>query len=205
MQGLISIEPYYQFSNNRISQIITPINDSLVEYSFDNAGNYENKGIKGNISIPFLKNSLIFQSSFDFYKSSISYLGKSHSVKDWSSEIQLIYINKKFSTIAGLNYQKGAKKLITTQGYNYNNTDFWLLFVQQPLLKNKMTIMLGYMLPIDFGANYEQGSYVDTDFYKSYTKYDISLLKNLLMFRITYRFNKGKSVKNIEKEIKKRK
>jgi hypothetical protein len=103
--------------------------------------------------------------------------------------------------VAGLNYQKGIKKLINAQGYDYYNTDYWMLFVQQPLLKNKMTIMLGYILPIDLGVIYEQGSYVDMDIFKATTTYDISMLKNMLMLRLTYRFSNGKRTRSIDKDI----
>lgn len=208
MQGLLTIEPYYSFSNNKINRVINPINDQLYEYSYDNVGNYISQGIKGNITIPLFKQSLIIQSSFDFFKSSISYNGKSNHINDWEMDAQLIYINKKYTTVMGLNYFKGIKKIINAQGYDYYNTDYWMLFVQQPFLKNKMTVMLGYILPVDFGVKYEQGSYIDTDIYKATTTYDISFLKNIVMLRLTYRFNKGKEIrsidKNIEKEIEKK-
>jgi hypothetical protein len=203
MNGLLSLEPYYSFSNNKINRIASSMNDNMLAYSYANVGNYKSQGLKGDITIPLFKQSLIFQTSFDFFKSSIVYNEKVNDVKDWVMNTQLLYINKKYSTVSGFNYQKGIKKLINAQGYDYYNTDYWMLFVQQPLLKNKMTVMLGYMLPIDFGALYEQGSYIDTDIYKATTAYDISMLKNMLTVKLTYRFGKGNSIRSIDKDIKK--
>ncbi|MCD6090569.1 MAG: outer membrane beta-barrel protein [Bacteroidales bacterium] len=203
MQGLISLEPYYHFSNNWINKVITPLDGNIFEYSYDNVGNYESTGFKINFNLPMFKQSLFLQSNADFFQSSISYNGKSNTVNDWVMNTQLLYINKKYHSVAGLNYQKGIKKLINAQGYEYYNTDYWLIFIQQPLLKNKMTVMLSYMLPIDFGVTYEQGSYIDTGLYRATTAYDISMLKNTLMLRLTYRFTKGKSVRNISKSIEK--
>ena len=61
--------------------------------------------------------------------------------------------------------------------------------------------MLGYILPIDLGVIYEQGSYVDMDIFKATTTYDISMLKNMLMLRLTYRFSNGKRTRSIDKDI----
>ncbi|MBT6045954.1 MAG: TonB-dependent receptor [Candidatus Scalindua sp.] len=201
MNGLLTLEPYYEYSNNKINRTIISLNENVLEYSYDNVGKYISQGIKGDITIPLFKQSLIIQSSFDFFKSSITYNGKNNNIKDWVMNTQMLYISKKYATVAGLNYQKGIKKLINAQGYDYYNTDYWMLFVQQPLLKNKMTIMLGYILPIDLGVIYEQGSYVDMDIFKATTTYDISMLKNMLMLRLTYRFSNGKRTRSIDKDI----
>lgn len=201
MQGLLSFEPYYNFSDNLISRTLSPTGNGMFGYFYNNVGNYVNKGIKGDFTIPLFKQSLIIQSNFDFFNSSITYNGKTNNLNDWIMNSQIIYMSQKQKTIAGLVYQKNIKKLINTEGYDYNNNDFWFLFVQQTVLKDKMTIMLGYMLPVDFGVTYNQGSFVDTELYRATNIYNISILKNMIMFKLTYRFNKGKSVKNIKKEI----
>ncbi len=203
LQGLMSLEPYYSFSNNKINRIANSLGDNKIEYSYDNVGNYISQGIKGDITIPLFKQSLIIQTSFDFFKSSITYNGKINEINDWVMNSQMLYINKKYKTVAGFNYQKGIKKLINAQGYDYYNTDYWMLLVQQPFLKDKLTVMLGYMLPVNFGAIYEQGSYIDTDIYKATTTYDISMLKNFLVVRLAYRFDKGKNIRTLDKDIKK--
>ncbi|MFH0761006.1 MAG: outer membrane beta-barrel protein [Bacteroidota bacterium] len=203
LEGLVNIEPYYSFSNNRINRIVTPVEGNIFEYSYGNVGNYDSKGIKGDITLPFFKQSLIVKTNFDFFSNSITYNGHTNKINDWTMDGQLLYIGKKYQTVAGLIYQKNVKKLINAQGYDYYNNDFWMVFAQQPFFKKRMTLMLGYILPINFGAIYEQGSYTDAGIYTATSKYDISLLKNMLMFNITYRFSQGKSVRNIEKDIKK--
>jgi hypothetical protein len=62
--------------------------------------------------------------------------------------------------------------------------------------------MLAWILPIDFGGALIR----DLTLCRTYTStgmYDISMLKNFLLFNVTYRFNHGKSVKTLDKEIKK--
>jgi len=203
LQGLVSVEPYYGFSNNQINRVATPLDGNIFQYSYENVGHYNGMGIKGDITLPFFKQSLILKTNFDVFSKSITYNERKNTVSDWTMTTQLLYIDKKYNTVAGLNYQKGLFKNINAQGYDYYNNDFWMLLVQQPLFKRSLTVMLAYILPMDFGASYNQGTYTDAGTYKSTGSYDISLLKNIVLINVTYRFNHGKTVKNIEKDVKK--
>jgi len=202
MQGLFSLEPYYGFSNNRINRVVNLLGGNQVEFLWENVGHFTSRGIKGDLTIPLFKQSLIIKTDFDFFHQSITYQERKNTINDWTMNTQLIYIGKKYQTVGGLIYQKGLKKIINAQGYELSNNDFWLMFVQQPLFKKRLTVMVGYILPTNFLANYNQGSYTDTGLYTTTSLYDISMLKNMLMVNLTYRFNKGKSVRNIEKEVK---
>jgi len=202
MQGLFSVEPYYGFSNNRINRVVTQLDGNRVEFGYENVGHFESRGIKGDFTLPLFKQSLIVKTDFDFFHQSITYLERKNAINDWTLNTQLIYIGKKYHTVGGLIYQKGLKKVINAQGYELANNDFWLVFVQQPFFKNSFTVMVGYILPVNFGVSYNQGSYTDTGLYTTTSLYDISMLKNMLLMNLTYRFNHGKSVRNIEKEVK---
>ncbi|MCP4180213.1 MAG: outer membrane beta-barrel protein [bacterium] len=50
IENAISIEPYYNFSNNRINRIINFTENDNIQFSYDNVGEYRNKG-KSNYSI----------------------------------------------------------------------------------------------------------------------------------------------------------
>ena len=82
------------------------------------------------------------------------------------------------------------------------NNDFWGYMIQQPFFKQKLNVMIFYMLPIDFGVDYNQGSYLKTNTYIETNTQDISILKNILMFRITFRLNKGQAVHKTKKDFK---
>ena len=200
LQGLVQIEPYYHFSNNYITEIGTLRTDSIFEYNYSNAGNYKNYGVEASLTIPFSK-TIFFQSSFDFFKSSVKYNGRINEFNDWSMTTQLIYQNQKSKTVAGFQYQNNLRKYITAQGYNKGDNDFWILFVQQPFFKEKLSIMLLYFTPIAWGVDFYQGSYIKTDTYAESKWYNIDILKNIFMFEISYRFNKGKTVNKKEKEV----
>jgi len=201
LQGLFSIEPYYHFSNDYITKTGFLREDGIFEYSYNNAGEYTHKGIKGNLTIPFGK-SLFLQSGANFFRSIIEYDNKINELEDWTMNSQLIYVNKKTNTVGGLIFQNNMKKVITAQGYNKWANDFWGLFLQQPFLKQKLNVMLFYILPVNLGVDSYQGSYIKTDTYSEMNMQDLSILENAFMLQITYRFNKGKSVRKTDKEIK---
>lgn len=201
--GLMSIEPYYHFSRNYITEIGSLMNDSTFEYSYSNAGKYVHQGIQASITIPFGK-SLFLQSDLDFYKSRIEYSGKTNSINDVAMSNQLVYVNQKSGMVAGFQYQNNLRKFITAQGYNMGDNDFWIVFLQQPFLKKRLSLMLVYFTPITWGIDFNQGNYIHTETYTESKFYDISILKNILLFEISYRFNKGKSVSQIEKNIERK-
>ena len=201
LNGLASIEPYYHFSENYISQIGTLRDDGIFELTYQNVGRYEHKGIKGNLTIPFGK-SLFLQTDANFYKSLIEYDNNIHKIDDWRMNSQLIYVNKKHGSVGGLIFQNNLSKFITAQGYNMWNNDFWGLFVQQPFFKKKLNVMVLYMLPVELGMDYYQGSYTETVNYSELKTQDMSLLKNVLLVRVSFRMNKGQSVRKTDKEVK---
>lgn len=200
LQGLLTIEPYYHFSNNLITETGSLRQDSIFEYNFSNAGYYKNYGVESNLTIPIGKNFVI-QSSFDLFNSSVKYSERTNELNDWSMSSQLIYQNQKYKTVSGLQYQKNMRKYINALGYNKGDNDFWILFVQQPFLKERLSVMLLYFTPITWGVDFNQGSYVKTDTYEESKWNNIDILKNIFMLEISYRFNKGKSVNKKEKEV----
>ncbi|MEI8202264.1 MAG: TonB-dependent receptor [Bacteroidota bacterium] len=202
LQGLLSIEPYYHFSNNYITEVGSSPTDSTFQYSYSNAGKYRNYGVEASLTVPIAKNFFI-QSNANVYFASIKYAAKTNNVNDFSMNAQLIYQNLKSKTMAGMQYQKSNQKNITAQGYNNGNNDFWILFVRQPFLKEKLTVQLVYITPISWGVNYKQGYYIKTDYYTESKFNNIDILKNIVLLQVSYRFNKGKSVNIKEKEIEK--
>jgi len=203
LQGLMSIEPYYNFSGNYITEIGTLRTDSIFEYSYSNIGKYKNYGVQANLTIPFGK-SLFLQSNFDLSKSSIEFESITNNVNNFTLSNQLIYVREKSGLVVGFQYQKGLTKYITAQGYNKGNNDYWITFVQQPFFKKKLSLTLVYFTPITWGVDFMQGNYIHTGNYTETRNYDISFLKNIFLVELTYRFNKGKSVIKTEKNIERK-
>lgn len=200
MNGLFSIEPFYHLSNNYITQTGALINDSIFEYNYNNIGNYDHYGFDSRFTIPFSKN-MFLESDFGLTKSSIKYSNNVNTVNNWILSSQFVYVHPKNETVLVLKYQKNLLKYITAQGYNKGDNDFWILLVQQPFLKKRLNVMLLYFLPINFGVDFNQGSYIKTNSYNEIKSNDISFLKNMLLLEINFRINKGKSVNKTEKQV----
>lgn len=200
LQGFLSLEPYYHFSNNYIGQFGTLRTDGIIEYSYDNVGNYKHYGIKANIAFPLMK-SVYWQTNVDYYKSSITYQQNKNAFNDYHLESNLVYVQPKKALTTGFIYQRGMNKYINTQGWSKGNNDFLGFLLQKGFYKNKLNLMLLYMLPVDFGVDYKQGDYTKTPTFSSLATYDISLLKNVFVFKLNYRLSKGKSTRKIKKEI----
>lgn len=198
--GLLTLEPYYHFSGNYITETGTFRSDNVFEYSYNNAGRYLRYGSEARLTIPFGK-SIVLQTDADVYSNSITDAGNTNAFNFWVMSSQLIYQDSKYSTVAGLKYQKNLTRNITALGYDKGDSDCWLAFVQQPFFKEKLNVMLLYFIPLNTGVDYDQGSYVRTEAYTENKVYDISILKNVVMLQLSYRFNKGKAANRTEKNI----
>ncbi len=185
---------------NYISQFGTLRDDGIIEYTYDNVGNYKHYGVKANLAFPLAK-SIYWQSSMDYYRSSITYKGNENAFNDIHLESNLVYVNQKKVLTTGFVFQRGMNKYISTQGWSKGNNDFLGLLVQKGFYKNILNLMFLYMLPVDSGLDYNQGDFIKTPTFTSQSIYDISLIKNVFIFKLNYRLSKGKSTRKTEKDI----
>jgi Outer membrane protein beta-barrel family len=200
MGGLISIEPYYNFSDNSIIQVLNQQTTGIWELTYENAASQWEYGLKALLTIPIGK-VIFFQNNFRIFKENISYNGDSHNLTDWTLNSNLIYRNQKYGTMFGILYQSQLRKAITWQGYVSYGNDFWGIFFQQPMFKEKLNLMMIYGIPTNFGVDFNQGTYIETNLYQEYNNTDLSIMKNMLMIQVSYRFTKGKEVKKLDKNI----
>ncbi len=201
--GLFSAEPYYHFTKNYITQVYIQPQDNNLDglVTYQNIGKYTNYGTKLNLMIPFGR-KIILQNSADIYWYKLSYQNINRKLHDWKGSIQLVYYNPKIFT-AALLYQHWTGKILTAQGYRTTNNDFFSLFVQKKFAKDRLSVMFFYVLPFNphpGWLNYDNVTYIETPLYKELNKIDLGIIKNIFLFQISYRFNKGKTTK-VEKNI----
>ena len=202
MQGLVSLEPYYEVSRNYITSVGYLRSDGMFVSTYGNSGLFEEYGTRLNITIPIGK-SIFWQNSARLYHSEISYDSLHNSLSDWRGESQLFYTNRKIDLMAGIIYQRNNSKTLSLQGYQNQQNDYWGLLVQKSFFKKSLNIMLMAFLPIDWGAEYTQTQYLETSDYSQTVINDINILKQLVMIRINYRFHKGKEISTINKDVEK--
>jgi hypothetical protein len=158
------------------------------------------KGIKFNFGVPLGKN-IFWRNSAKIYHSSMTYQNYENDFTDWRGESQLMYIDKESGVWAGLMLQKSNTKIITPQGYRQGNNDFWGIMAQKPFFDKKLSIMMMYMLPIDWITDYSQDTHIETPFYTQHSTIDLNMIKNVFLLKINYRFHRGKEIEKIEKNI----
>lgn len=199
MQGYLSAEVYMKNSENFIAPISKLRTDGIFETNFENIGGFIQKGVKANITVPF-GNSLFWQTSFNIFNSEFNYNGNSNKFTDWSGESQLIYVNEKHGYFAGVLMEKSNIKRINPQGYTQNANDFWAFLIQKSLLKDKGSIMLLYMMPIDFGVDYTFDNSISTQQYSQVSTTDFNIIKNVILLEMNYRFQSGKDIKKVDRK-----
>ncbi len=200
-QGVLSLEPYVNYSNNAIVQVGELGADSIFNFRFENAELYQRNGVTLNFSKYFMKPSLLVQGNFDFYQSRILSTSKDNVIADWRSDIDLIYIFRKSQTLLGLKYQHQLSKSINGLGYDRGDVDFWMLFYKQPLFKKRASVMFGYFLPISLGADFNQNTRIETTGFTMQNDNNVSIVKNMFILEFSYRFAKGKSVRKTDKDL----
>ncbi len=103
-------------------------------------------------------------------------------------------------------FYKGVQPVscvITAQGYTSDDVDFWMLYFQKNFFKKRLTVEIGYLLPLDFGTNFTQEQQTQVGAYHEMNATDVSLVKNIFMFGVKFRFNKGHKIRKSEKDIEK--
>ena len=203
MGGFASVSAFYNFSNDYIARVGMQEGDRFI-YTYDNLGKYVDQGIRFNFTVPFGK-KLFWQNNAKLYKSKIEYGGNVNNIKDWRGESNLMYVDKKSGMWAGVMFQKSNSHVITTYGYKQMQNDFWAVLAQKPFFQKKLSIMLMYMLPINFLADYTQNTVVNAPTYSQEDIVDLNMVKNIFLFKINYRFHYGKEIKKIEKKIEREK
>lgn len=200
LNGLISLEPYSHYSNNLVAQVGELDATNVFNYNYENAELYQRNGVELNFS-KYFDISILIQANVDLYHAKIVSSSGTNSLMDWRADADLIYIFRKTETLLGLKYQRQQSKYITGLGYSKGDVDFWMLFYKQPLFKKRASILFGYFLPINLGAGFNQDSRTTAEGFSMQANNDVSLVKNMFILEFSYRFNKGNSVKKVEKNI----
>lgn len=195
----LTFEPHVGYSNNRLIQNGYVLNDSIFVIESENIPCFLNYGLLSNASFPIGK-SLYFESTVDLYQTKISFGRAERTMFNWSVSSQLMYYNSS-GFVSGLIYQKNTNKEMSLIGYIQNNNDYWMLLIKKPFFNKRLSVMLAYILPIDFAVDNAIDNIKELGTYVDHSTLDVSVLKNMLVFEVSYRFNKGRTIKEITKEL----
>ncbi len=161
---------------------------------------YKRYGIKASSKFSFFNKSLHWSFSGNIFNSNLKYNDLSNAISDWSAKTTILYFNKKYMSVIALMFKKNNIKKVNMYGYYSSGNDFFALFIRKMLFKNKLNITMLYGIPFNLGLNYTLTEKIINQEYTETANTDISLLKNLFMFKISYRFSSGKILKKIKKK-----
>jgi hypothetical protein len=195
---LLTLTPYYIFSNNYITLFVEE-KQNILSYTNKNIDLYEQKGLKINFNLP-IKRIVMISTNFDFYNSYIEYKQISSTLNNWTNNTQISYNSQKLKTGFMLQYQKNYVKTLSLNGYQKGNEmDYLSLVTINHFFKNRLKLIVMYMLPVEFGINYDIETYEKIGNISNYSNDDIRSTKNYFMIKLVYNFSKGEFVKENER------
>lgn len=199
VMNFITLSPYYTFNNSQITNFIEvdPSNNRHFLSQTVNADKYKSYGVKLDFTLPFGK-KVFWKNNINWFENSLEYNNQSSTANNWLINSNLIYMEPQKGFMAGLILQKQMSRYASIQGYTTNNNDLCLAMLRQSFLKQKLTVGVYYILPIDMGLKYDIVNTTNTVSYYQQSKTSLNFIKNLTFFEISYRFNAGKSVKKVQ-------
>ena len=196
----LSIIPYFYFSKNYISIFTRQINNNQLAYSYKNFDYFNKKGIKLNLNFSLFKYKLYVSSGLDFSRSYIEYQSQNNDINNFTLNGDLYYTDYKSKLMFFIDFKKNIYKTINLNGYHMENMDYSMIGVRKVFLKNKLSLMLMYIPPIDFGLQYQRTNTFRTDSIVSIENLDLNIIKNFFFIKLNYKFGNGHNVRKIIKK-----
>ena len=162
-----------------------------------NADKYKNYGVKLDFTLPIGK-KIFWKNDINWSENSLEYLNQKSTVNNLVINSNLIYMEPQKGLLAGLVLQKQMSRYAAVQGYNTNGNDLLLAMLRQSFLKQKLTVGLYYILPVETGLKYNMINKTNTASYYQQSNTSLNFIKNLTFIEISYRFSAGKSVKKVQ-------
>ena len=190
-----TIEPFYAFDHSNIQQYLWE-NDNQFFQSNINANKFKIYGLRINFTYPLLK-MLYWQNYMDLENVHLSYTDVSNKGTKFQLVSTLVYNMQKWNGMAGAGLQKICTKNPILQGYNMSGSDALFLLIRKNFFKNKLNCGFLYSLPVTFLQS-TNDTKIQTPTYYSFASSGFDLLKNAIIFQLTYHFSTGKQI-NVKK------
>ena len=141
------------------------------------------------------QSNTIANTQMNFMK--ISGDGLRNSEIGFMGESTLEYFSPKLKLFSSLGYSRGMSRIPELHGFSEYGFDLWNLSVGKYLLKDRLVLSLDYVIPLNIGVRRSQKSEIRTPFYLQKNALDLGIYDNMLIFRLTFRFGKGKETREI--------
>ncbi len=198
--GRARIEPYFQWSNNYITNAIDTVSGYRVVLKPVNAGFFSRYGVNAAIPVPLGK-KIFALVNFDIYKENLKVNNTIRSISDFTSFFMIAYTFMDRKLSVGIMQINSVSMNITATGYKMGgerHADMWIFFLRSFWLKRRLSVGISYVPPLRLlGADYAFVTYNEINTLRRWSVVDIVPTRNSIALRVSYSFSKG--------EIKKRK
>ncbi len=186
----LTIMPHFSYISNGVSEVYDQREYKLYR-SFGNI-NYREYNLHTSYTFnlsPYLR----FKNTVSLYRSEAIH----NSLNGWTFQSEADYYHPRSSLSLQLGYYRNMKKHILWQGYQMADRDYWCLTARKEFLKNRFLATLSFIPPVGFGIRYDRLKEIDTPLYKEKTTMRLDSFKQMLLLKISYRFDRG-SAKPVE-------
>lgn len=185
----LSFIPIFKYTPKRISEIYNKEGQDYIR-------SFANIDVKQyNFQILYdqpIGKYITLNSMFMYHYNTAEYDNIKNSIRGWLADIDIEYYHPGHALGVGLGYYRGLEKSIMLQGYQMINMDNWVLSMKKSWLDNRLSFSVNYILPLSWGVRKEQKKEVNTAFFYELTNQDLSVYNNMILTRLTFRFDSGK-------------
>ena len=186
----LSLNSGYTISCSYITEIYNASAKNEINLSYINA-----KYQKWWVGLAYdyhISRNLIWKNSVEVSKNYMSNHDYSSAQFNWSLDSHLDWWIPRPRILFTADYSRSMYNVAMLQGNRVTGFDIYQLSLQRAFFKNSLSVSLSYIPPINWGRIMTQSSEIKSKFYNEINRMNLSVYNNLIMFRLTWRFNKGK-------------
>lgn len=193
---MFSINLQFDYIKNHLASLATWEQDNVIF-------SYKNTKLK-RFSIPLLFDRALgkffnLNVNGTYYISWGEYEKYKKRIDGWWYGANLTFFNKGY--MIDLAYNRNIVKNNLIQGYEQTSIDSWTLTANKQWFGDRLTTMLTWFLPMDFGLSKQMRTKIATDFYNEHTIRSMKPYRNALIINLTYRFSSGKNKKSYKRSV----
>ncbi|MDE5970005.1 MAG: outer membrane beta-barrel family protein [Muribaculaceae bacterium] len=178
------------------------VSRSFITEVYNNS--YQNEILLSNINAKYQKwwvglaydyhisRNLIWKNSVEVSKNYMSNHDYSSAQFNWTLDSHLDWWIPRPRILFSADYSRSMYNSAMLQGKRMTGFDIYQLSLQRAFFKNSLSVSLSYIPPINLGRKMTQTFEIKSNFYHEINRMNLSVYNNLIMFRVAWRFNRGK-------------
>lgn len=181
----------YSHSNQYITDWYSSLWNQSVVKSFTNARSNEFKAVAAYDWA--ITQDLTWSNTIQWQRQHIAGHGLSRQACNFFWHSSMEYWVDPIGLLAKVEYLRNSQEIPLLQGWQQYGQDLWQMSLRKHFWNKSLSISLNYVPPIHWGIRQNQESAIHTPFFNSRQTLNLNTYDNLLLFRIEWRFNKGRS------------